>query len=277
MALMSAAGRRLTTRDLPALQRLFDRDPVAHCFVASRLAEGASNLNDMWGWYEDDALLSAIYYGANLVPIETSPAARAGFVAVFGSGPRRCSSLVGPAAEVLDLWDQLSPTWGDARDVRSNQLLMAIAERPHVLPHPGVRPIEPVELDLLDPAYVAMFTEEVGVAPSAGGVGRAYRNRLAALLVQHRSVALFQRGGIVFKAELGAITPTVTQVQGVWVEPKLRRKGLGTSGMAAVVTYARANFAPVVSLYVNDYNTAAVEVYDRVGFSQVGTFATVLF
>jgi predicted GNAT family acetyltransferase len=32
-----------------------------------------------------------------------------------------------------------------------------------------------------------------------------------------------------------------------------------------------------VSLYVNDYNTAARRVYDRVGFHDVGLLATVLF
>jgi predicted GNAT family acetyltransferase len=33
----------------------------------------------------------------------------------------------------------------------------------------------------------------------------------------------------------------------------------------------------VVSLYVNDYNHAAVGTYLKVGLSIVGTFATVLF
>jgi predicted GNAT family acetyltransferase len=33
----------------------------------------------------------------------------------------------------------------------------------------------------------------------------------------------------------------------------------------------------VVSLYVNDYNTAARRAYERVGFRQVGSFTSVLF
>jgi predicted GNAT family acetyltransferase len=47
--------------------------------------------------------------------------------------------------------------------------------------------------------------------------------------------------------------------------------------MAAVVELTRTRFAPVVSLYVNDYNHAAVASYHRVGFRQVGEFATVLY
>jgi len=44
-----------------------------------------------------------------------------------------------------------------------------------------------------------------------------------------------------------------------------------------VVELARAMFAPVVSLYVNAFNTAARKAYDRVGFDRVGTFASILF
>ena len=34
--------------------------------------------------------------------------------------------------------------------------------------------------------------------------------------------------------------------------------------------------APLVSLYVNDYNQAARRLYERLGFRQVGDFTTVL-
>ena len=47
--------------------------------------------------------------------------------------------------------------------------------------------------------------------------------------------------------------------------------------MAAVVNLCLEDVAPVVSLYVNDFNAAAIATYARVGFSRVGTFATVLF
>ena len=47
--------------------------------------------------------------------------------------------------------------------------------------------------------------------------------------------------------------------------------------MAAVVQIARADVAPLVSLYVNNYNARALAAYRAVGFRQVGTYATVLF
>jgi predicted GNAT family acetyltransferase len=57
----------------------------------------------------------------------------------------------------------------------------------------------------------------------------------------------------------------------------LRGHGLSVGGMAAVVQACRASIAPVVSLYVNDFNVAARRAYERVGFRDVDTFMSVLF
>jgi predicted GNAT family acetyltransferase len=81
----------------------------------------------------------------------------------------------------------------------------------------------------------------------------------------------------VFKAEVACLTPQAAQVQGVYVAPELRGQGIGTAGIAAVVQAIRSDLAPVVSLYVNDYNVAARRSYERVGFRQTATFATVMF
>ena len=59
---------------------------------------------------------------------------------------------------------------------------------------------------------------------------------------------------MIFKAEVGSVTSHACQVQGVWVRPELRGRGLAETGMAAVVVEAARSIAPVVSLYVNDYN-----------------------
>jgi predicted GNAT family acetyltransferase len=122
-----------------------------------------------------------------------------------------------------------------------------------------------------------MFTEEVGVSPLAGDGGALYRARVEELIAMKRAWARFDSGKVVFKAEIGAATADVCQVQGVWVDPSLRSRGLGTTGTAAVVEQARATIAPIVSLYVNDFNLAARRAYEKVGFAQVGTFASVLF
>ena len=138
----------------------------------------------------------------------------------------------------------------------------------------------PAELDVLLPACVQMFVEEVGYSP-LGADPRAYESRVASLIEEGRSFVHIEDGpdgpSVVFKAELGAVTRDVAQVQGVWTAPRLRHRGLGTRGMAAVVAHTLEHVAPIVSLYVNDFNIKALATYHKVGFRQVGSYATVLF
>jgi len=80
----------------------------------------------------------------------------------------------------------------------------------------------------------------------------------------------------VFKAELSAWTPDVVQVQGVFTAPARRGRGVATAGMAALCSMLLQS-VPLVTLYVNGYNQAALRLYERVGFEQQGEFATVMY
>jgi predicted GNAT family acetyltransferase len=140
-----------------------------------------------------------------------------------------------------------------------------------------VRLVRPDEVDQLFPAAVAMYTEEVGVSPLLDDGGRGYRRRIAELVKGKRAYARFAGDRVIFKAELAIVTDRTTQVQGVWVDPEFRGHGLASAAMATVVRDALRRVAPTVSLYVNDYNTAARHLYARCGFVSAGSFATVLF
>jgi uncharacterized protein len=273
--------RVLDDRDLVVVRDLLDRDPVANVFVSSRV-DGAGldpwRLGaEVWGYIAGGRVAALCYAGANLVPVGASADACRGFAEKARRQGRRCSSIVGPADQVAMLWSLLESAWGPPRDVRPHQPLLAISDPPTIAPDPLVRRVRPDELEILYPACVAMFTEEVGVSPANGDGGSLYRARVGELIAQGRAFARIEDGRVVFKAEIGAATSEACQIQGVWVEPALRGRGYANGGMAAVVAHAQASVAPVVSLYVNDYNAAARAAYSRVGFAQVGSFMSVLF
>ncbi len=277
----SSAARVLDGRDLDEVLALLRRDPVADVFVASRIEQAGlseSRLGaQVWGFGDRGRLEAICYSGANLVPVSAGPDAVRAFADRARRQGRRCSSLVGAASSVLPLWQLLEPHWGRAREVRDNQPLLAMAGPPQAAPDPAVRAVRPDELDVLLPACIAMFTEEIGVSPTVGDGGALYRARVQELVAQGRAYARIEGGAVLFKAEVGAATARVCQVQGVWVPPSLRGRGLSEAGTAAVVGLARREVAPVVSLYVNDFNEAARRAYARVGFEEVGTFTSVLF
>ena len=232
----------------------------------------------MWGHLVDGRLDALCHAGANLVPVQAGPDARARSPQRARRQGRRCASIVGPRGAVAPMWELLEPAWGPARDVRPNQPLMSIATPTSVREDPGVRRVRPDELDIILPACVAMFTEEVGVSPTLGDGGATYRARVAELIAAGRAFARIEDGRVVFKAEIGSATDEACQVQGVWVPPELRGRGLsaGRDGRRGRPGAAR-DIAPVVSLYVNDYNAAARATYRRVGFEDAGTFMSVLF
>jgi len=271
----------LDGRDRADVLALLDVDPVVDVFVAARVQAGGVESwrlgAELWGWGERGRLEALCYSGATLVPVQAGPEALRAFAERARRQGRRCSSLVGPAEAVGQLWRLLEPSWGPAREARMDQPLLVIDGPPAAAPDPLVRLVRPDELEVLLPACVAMFTEEVGVSPLAGDGGRLYRARVRELIDQGRAFARIEGGKVLFKAEVGAATAASCQVQGVWVDPAVRGQGLGTAGTAAVVELARRTVAPVVSLYVNDFNTAARASYARVGFTPVGTFASVLF
>ncbi|WP_329618132.1 GNAT family N-acetyltransferase [Streptomyces brevispora] len=274
--------RVLEPSDLGAALALLESEPVANAFVTSRVQIAGLDPwrlgGEMWGWYADGRLRSLCYSGANLVPICATPESVRAFADRARRAGRRCSSIVGPAEPTAQLWRLLEPGWGPAREVRANQPLM-VTESPaaDVVPDPLVRRVRKDEMDVLMPACVAMFTEEVGVSPLTGDGGLLYQARVAELIGTGRSFARIQDGKVVFKAEIGATTSQACQIQGVWVAPEFRGRGYSETGMAAVLRHALSDVAPIVSLYVNDYNTPARRSYRRIGFREVGAFMSVLF
>lgn len=281
----SAQAWVLGPRDEPVVRDFLAEHPVDGCLIAARvdvlgIPGAAGPAGELCAYYGDAGLRAIWLDGASLVLVgepDDDGAVVEACVHRSAASARRCSSIVGPAHLVLPLWDRLSQHWGPARDVRPDQPLLALDSDVRVAPHPHVRLVERSELGILMPAATAMFREEIGIDPGVGDKGSAYRARVADLIDRGRCLAWIEDGEVLFKAELGAVSDRACQLQGIWVRPDLRGRGIGCSGTAAVASYALASVAPVVSLYVNDYNAAARAAYDKVGFTQVGTFASVLF
>jgi hypothetical protein len=273
--------RVLSSADLGAFLSLAAHDPVANVFVIHR-AE-TTNLEprwlggEMWGKFEAGEMVAACHVAANLVPVEAGPEDAVDFAEAALARRRTASTIVGPQDAVRPFWERVAPDWGRPRELRWDQRHLVLAAPPLIAADPFVRPSVRADLDLLYPACVAMYTEEVGVSPEIGGGAELYRARVMQLVTRGWSFARYDDGELVFKAEVACATRDAAQIQGVWVPPHLRGQGIATAGMAAVVEQVQASIAPNVSLYVNDWNHAARAAYERVGFNETDRFATVMF
>jgi predicted GNAT family acetyltransferase len=277
----SESIRVLGPGDVSEALALVANDPVTNVFADYRTRITQLDTRwlggEMWGYLEDDRLVSMCHVGANLVPVNATPAACEAFAERAARSGPRSSTIVGPHDAVAMLWRGLEEHWPVPRDLRWDQPHMVATSVPSVAGDPLVRRTTKDEGDILYPACVAMYTEEVGVSPEIDGGKDLYRARVNQLIGRGWSFSRIEDGRVLFKAEVACATPSACQIQGVYVDPEIRGKGLCGAGMATVVDICLREIAPVVSLYVNAHNTPARRAYEHAGFEQVGTFATLMF
>lgn len=277
-----AAGltRVLGREDTSALLTMLDQDPVTNIFLRAQLDQHRTAAPDGFAQIlapKDPNLLSnACWVGANIVPTQMDYVHAQAYARHALATRHRFASVFGPRDAVMAMKPILEHGPQQIFDVRPTQPLMVMEDLSDIEPSTSLRPADTQDFDLVLPASAAMFEEELGYSPLGNGGGH-YRSRVRHMLRQgHTFIDVDQFGEIIFKADLGTVTSKATQIQGVWINPRYRGQSLAASYMAAVVNHA-LTFAPIVSLYVNDYNEPAIRTYERVGFRQIGSFATILF
>ncbi len=272
--------RLLSLADQPAVRRLCAADAQTNVVLAEKVegwGPAAQWLGGRFlGYFEGDRLTAACWMGTNIMPIGAlCPDAERAFAERLDLAEHHYSSLYGPAPMVGRLWALLRDRGWRAREERLVQPLFQITGPGPIPPDPQVRPAEAADAPAVFPASVAMFKEEVGYSPITED--GSYLRRVHSLISQGRTfIRSDENGQVIFKADVGARSDRVSQIHGVWLAPEFRGRGLSGPAMAAVVRGA-LRLTPTVSLYVNDFNGAALALYRRVGFTQIGTCATILF
>ncbi|WP_243888639.1 DUF4081 domain-containing GNAT family N-acetyltransferase [Dermatophilus congolensis] len=277
----SRTVRSLGRGDIDEALELLAKHPVENVYLAARLQELDLSRGEGHALvYAPKGRIEAVcWMSANIVPSAGSIEGAVAFGGRLRRHQQRFSSIFGPADVVTALWSQIQAFWRPPIEERLHQRLMAVGPEKAltVTPDKHVRVAHPDELDIIVPAAEAMFIEEIGYAPYSDYAGSlSYRSANLALIRRGHTLAAIEDSQVIFKAEFGSVALGACQLQGVWVTPTRRGQGVAVPALAACVEYARAHVAPVVTLYVNDYNVPAVAAYRRVGFEEVGEFATVL-
>jgi uncharacterized protein len=278
-ARQAAGPSRLTVRpigraDQPLALEALDRNPVRDVFIASRiLHDGALTSlgpSPLWGAFDHDHLRGLLHVGPNLVPAtDDDDACEALATAAGGLYPTRM--VVGERRTVELLWSLIGPGFPAPREVRRRQFVYAVdPERlvrdPHGWAQGIARLAERSDEDRVLKLSAAMYTEEMGENPMARDPD-GYRRRVR-MLISRGWTYVYETGGrLQFKMDVGCASNRTAQIQGVYVPPDLRGRGVGTTAMSACCDLALGRH-PNLSLYVNDFNTPAVALYERIGFQR---------
>ena len=264
--------RPLERHDEAIALEALDRNPVRDVFIASRIihdgALASLGPSPLWGAFSDGELRGLLHVGPNLVPATDDEAAcEALATAAGGLYPTRM--VVGERVTVELLWSIVGGSYPAPREVRRRQFVYAV-DPDGLAPEfvgsgPGIaRLAERSDEDRVLKLSAAMYTEEMGENPMARDPD-GYRRRVRMLISRGWTYVYDVGGRLQFKMDVGCASHRTAQIQGVYVPPELRGRGVGKRAMAACCHLAFGRH-PNLSLYVNDFNTHAVALYERIGF-----------
>ncbi len=272
--------RQLWAADLVALEECLGQAPLDNVYLRSELRHGALRQGALYGVErprEPSAIVAAAMVGPLVVPWAPAPRDLAALAEALRPRAHLIQLLVGPRDQIASLQLLLQRQLRPPRLVRSDQPHYAITNAELVDAQESA-PMRRATLDDFDQvlsAGAAMHLEEVGFDPMRSDPD-GYRQRVQTLIRRGWIHIWVEDGRLAFKAECAAVTAEAIQLQGVWTRPDLRRRGLGTRGMATLCGQLLAE-TQAVTLFVNDFNGSAIRVYERVGFTRIGTMRSVLF
>jgi hypothetical protein len=259
--------------------------------VLAFLSERPIHTVVMAGWIRDNGLVSPLnrgtFYGCRnysgelegvalighitLLEVRTEQALEA--FACLASNFSGTHLLMGERERINAFWDSYSTEGQPIRRASREtlfELQLPVTDKGE---EPGLRLATMADLHLIIPAHAQMAFEESGIDPrEADPLG--FRMRCARRIEQGRVWILLEQGKLIFKADIIGETPEVFYLEGIYVAPEARGRGLGTRCMVQLGNFLLAQ-APSICLLVNECNREAHSLYRKVGFQERGTYDTV--
>jgi len=140
---------------------------------------------------------------------------------------------------------------------------------------PGLRLAVPEDLEFIVRAQAAMAFETSGVDPlQKDPVG--FRQRYLRRIDKQRVWVLMNGRRLIFKLDVIADTPDAAYIEGVYVSPEERHKGIGRSCVKAVGDKLLER-TKAINLFVENENTRTIAFYLRLGFDVAGNYDLLYF
>ncbi len=250
------------------------RRPYENVFL-QWLVERSGTPDGLIAWRDHNgAIVGIAYFGVQVVIAADDPVAVDAF-AVEGRKHGRERMIVGPKPIADRYWEHIRGWHRKPRLVRDRQPVYALVPGAIGAFAPvGVRRATQADAELVTEHSARMIQSELGYDPRANGAGFVAGVR--------RVIDLgwwwvwIVDGALRFQCNVGCKSEKTAQIQGVWTPGASRGQGYATLALASI-SRALLDESPTLCLYVNDFNHEAIALYERVGFTAVGSFATYLF
>jgi RimJ/RimL family protein N-acetyltransferase len=184
--------------------------------------------------------------------------------------------IVGPRETVAAYWSLVGPRHGPARLIRDRQYVMMV-DRTRLQPYERrvvARRARIDEWTTVADNSAAMIAGELEYDPLRSSP--EFTANVRTMIDRGLWWVGESVGRLCFFCNIGPWSRETAQLQGIWTPPELRGKGLATAALGAVCDRL-LEMSPTLSLYVNDFNTRAIALYERAGFTTAGEYQTILF
>jgi predicted GNAT family acetyltransferase len=137
----------------------------------------------------------------------------------------------------------------------------------------GLRRATVEDLDKIAPVQASMAEDESGTNPLEVDPD-GFRARCARRIEMGRVWVLEEGGRLIFKADIQSDTPEVVYLEGVWVNPSERGKGVGRQCLRQLCQDLLAS-TNSVCLLVNEENQRAHTFYRMCNFKMRGVYDSI--
>jgi uncharacterized protein len=222
---------------------------------------------------EDDAICGVGFFSRQTALAAEDDATIEAFAGIGHSGDRM---IFGPRLPIAKYWDLVKNRHPLPRAIRDRQFVMML-DRSMLKPYEKIVLARRARIDewpAVADNSASMIAVELDYDPMRSSP--EFTSNVRTMIDRGLWWVGDSLGRLCFFCNVGPWSAQTAQMQGIWTPPELRGKGLATASLGAICDRL-LDVTPTLSLYVNDFNTKAVALYERVGFTTTSEFQTLLF
>jgi uncharacterized protein len=253
------------------------RSPYENVFVTHLVLHDFSHLtrDKIFVAFDGDRVRGAAYMGRQLALACDDAAIEA--LATHAQRHRGERMILGRKESVEQYWEHVRSWHAPARLVRERQLVMALDRstlKKRAASDIVARHAQPDEWRAVGDSSAQMIEQELKYDPRRAS--RDFASNVRRMIEADLWWVAPSGGRLVFFCNIGPWCTRTAQLQGIWTPPESRRRGHAAAALASMCDQL-LDVIPTLSLYVNDFNDAAIALYRGIGFEHVSDFQTMLF
>ena len=269
--------KRLTAEDEGEVMAFLNERPI-HTFgmagfIRSNGVVSPHNLGEFYACRDEEGELQGVALIGRYILVETRSDAAIEAFAHLAQNCRNAHMLLGEQDQVATFWNYYADG-GQSPRLNCREYLFELRWPVEVKAAvPGLRLATVEDLDLIVPAHARIAFDESGIDPLQVDPER-FRQRCARRIELGQSWVLVEAGRLIFKAEVLSDTPEIIYLEGIWVDPQERGRGIGSRCLSQLNRSFLLR-SKAVCLLVNEKAQSARAFYEKAGYKFISYYDTI--